>query len=155
MENLTTINLTPEERKDLLKTYADKIESLQNQLTVARDMMLKINRSVDSSVQQTAQKTNINSLDGYDNFSIHQKIIHALDINGKCMNTKQIVEYLKQFEKEDRKSFYGSISGILSAKIKKKQLFSRYMPKGGSEYYIGLIEWFSPDGKIIEQYKAK
>lgn len=90
---------------------------------------------------------------GYNNLTYTDKIIRTLRSKDKCMTIKEIAEFLNKFENKDMNVVYNSVFSVTASNIKKGLYFNYYQDKDKNEYFIGLIEWFDENGKLIEQYK--
>lgn len=157
-----TIDLNPEEQKELVEFYTNKVDSLLKKINDIKELLekltgkkIEINETYNEIVQDVSADIKKTLPDDYNSWSIPERIRYALNQNNKCLTTRQIVEYLNRFESIKKSSFYGTVSGVISNKIQKKILFNRYTPYKGKEYYIGLIEWWDNEGNLSEQYKVK
>jgi hypothetical protein len=151
-----TVKLSPEQRNELTKFYTDKINDLQKQVSEARELLQKLNGDSLYRTKLVSEKNvEIQLPKNYHLWSVAQKIKYVLNQTNYCLTARQIVDSLKQFELDDKSTFYGTVSGTISNKINKKILFNRYREIEGGDFYNGLIEWFDENGNVLEQYRAK
>lgn len=133
--------------KEDLKAAEAKVKSIKdliNALTTQPQLTLMSNQHINgtASIIKPYNK----------NWSWTSKIIYVLETNKKCQTTRQILELIKQLEPDlnDRQSL-SSISGTISTKVKEDNLLDRY--KDGTEFYMGLKEWFHSKGRVKDEFR--
>jgi hypothetical protein len=90
-----------------------------------------------------------------ENWNWTLKIKYVLKITGHCLTTREIINKIIELEPVLKsEGIINSVSGTISSKSSKKIIFNRYQAYQGSEYYVGLKEWFDSYGKILDEYKG-
>lgn len=83
-----------------------------------------------------------------------KKVEHVISQAGICLTTRQIINGIKAIEPMDTDPV-ASVSGTISGKIKAGVIFNRYAEYEGGDWFIGLKDWFNPDGSVKEERRGK
>jgi hypothetical protein len=145
--------LTDDEKKDIIETYKTKLANLQQEVARVKTVLEKFGVSAPIS---TPLFSNPNERkDEYRiNWNWTLKIKYALQKLNRCVLTREIIEKIMELEPTlKREEIINSISSTISTKSTKGIIFKRYQPYAGSDYFVGLKEWF--DGEdVLSQYKG-
>lgn len=145
--------LTDDEKRDIVETYKKKLQTLQEEIARVKAVLEKFGVTNPNPTPlfgaEAARK------DGYrPNWNWTLKIKFALQKIGRCVLTREIIDKILELEPGlTREEIVNSISSTISTKATKGIIFKRYQPYDGSDYFVGLKEWFNGD-EVLPQYKG-
>lgn len=145
---------TDDEKRDIIETYKKKLLTLQEELARVKAVLEKFGVT---NLNHTPLFPGVDSArkDAYrPNWSWTLKIKFALQKIGRCVLTREVIDKILELEPGlTREEIVNSISSTISTKATKGIIFKRYQPYDGSDYFVGLKEWFDGD-EVLPQYKG-
>lgn len=145
--------LTDDEKNDIIETYRNKLASLQQEIGRVKAVLEKFGVTVPTNTPLF--NTGNERKDDYRvNWNWTLKIKYVLQKLNRCVLTREIIEKVLEFEPAlKREEIINSISSTISTKASKGIIFKRYQPYDGSDYFVGLKEWFNGD-EVLPNYRG-
>jgi hypothetical protein len=152
-----SVNLTDDQRKDLIEFYREKAQKLRNEVKDLEDLLIQLSNAAAPTstvlpAEADSSRNRLASAEYKESWSWALKVRYVISKVGRCMPTRDVIDELKKYETFDKDPI-NSVSGTLSSKANKGLMFNKYKPYG-AEYYFGLKEWFNNDGTIKTEYEA-
>jgi len=145
--------LTDDEKKDIIDTYKNKLANLQQEIAKVKTVLEKFGVTIPTNTP-LFNNPNERKDDYRVNWNWTIKIKYALQKLNRCVLTREIIEKIIELEPTlKRDVIINSISSTISTKASKGIIFKRYQPYSGSDYFVGLKEWFEGD-EVLPQYRG-
>lgn len=146
--------LTDDERKDIIETYKNKLANLQQEIAKVKAVLEKFGVTTPTNTPLFSNTTTERKDEYRVNWNWTLKIKYVLQKLGRCVLTREVIDKIMELEPGLKKTeILNSISSTISTKASKGIIFKRYQPYAGSDYFVGLKEWFNGD-EVIEQYRG-
>lgn len=143
--------LTEDEKRDIIETYKTKLLNLQQEISRVKGVLEKL--GYDPGIQATSLFTSTDK-EYRTSWSWTLKIKYALQKLNQTVTTRDIIAKILELEPSlKQKDIINSISSTISTKATKGIIFKRYQPYPGSDYFVGLSEWFN-DLQVLPEYKG-
>ncbi len=152
-DSITNIPVTDEEKKELGEFYLSKLNTARSQIRKYEIMLDKLGIPYQEERIPAQENPNVGKYRTAWNWA--RKVKYVLEMTGKCMTTREIIEEIKELEPSLTEDPMASVSGTISGKVRLGVMFNRYRPYEGSEQYVGLTKWFDQFGNVYDQYAVE